>query len=109
MYKKISRRDALKVGAMGVLGGLAACTPLATASEALPADTTIPTMAPAASATQQAATTPRADVGTLINDLAGHATRYLDSLDPQQRTKSTYAFNDPELTRWHWTAPGGFP
>ncbi len=37
------------------------------------------------------------------------ATLYLDSLDEDQRTKSTYAFNDPELTRWHWTTPGNFP
>jgi hypothetical protein len=44
----------------------------------------------------------------LINELAGHATHYLDSLDEKQRAKSTYAFNDPELTRWHWTTPGAF-
>ena len=48
-------------------------------------------------------------VTTLINDIASHATRYVDSLDQSQRTKSTYAFNDPELTRWHWTTPGNFP
>ncbi len=108
MDKKISRRDALKVGAMGVLGGLAACTPLATATEALPADPIFPTAVPLASATPAPAITPLADVATLINDLAGYATRYLDSLDQKQRTQSTYAFNDPELTRWHWTTPGGF-
>jgi hypothetical protein len=108
MHKKISRRDALKVGAMGVLGGLAACTPLATATETLPTDITISTSIPAASATPGAASAAVADAGTLINDLAGHVTRYLDSLDEKQRTKSTYAFNDPELTRWHWTTPGAF-
>ena len=48
-------------------------------------------------------------VSTLSNDMATYATRYLDSLDETQRTKSTYAFNDPELTRWHWTTPGNFP
>jgi hypothetical protein len=41
--------------------------------------------------------------------MAARATQYLDSLDQNQRTKSTYAFNDPELTRWHWTTPGNFP
>jgi hypothetical protein len=30
-------------------------------------------------------------------------------LDESQRAKSTYAFSDPELTRWHWTTPGNFP
>jgi hypothetical protein len=41
---KISRRDALKVGAFGVLGGLAACSPVARATEALlPTGTPFPT------------------------------------------------------------------
>jgi hypothetical protein len=40
--------------------------------------------------------------------MAGRATNYLNSLDESQRTKSTYAFNDPELTRWHWTTPQNF-
>jgi hypothetical protein len=108
MHKKISRRDALKVGAMGVLGGLAACMPLATATETLPTDITLPTSIPVASATPGAASTAGADVSTLINELAAHATRYLNSLDEKQRAKSMYAFNDPELTRWHWTTPGAF-
>jgi hypothetical protein len=45
----------------------------------------------------------------LIDNIAAHAARYLDSLDDSQRAKSTFAFDDPELTRWHWTTPGGFP
>jgi hypothetical protein len=37
------------------------------------------------------------------------ATQLLDALDEGQRTKATYAFADPERTRWHWTTPGNFP
>jgi hypothetical protein len=37
------------------------------------------------------------------------ATAFLASLDEAQRTKATYAFADPERTRWHWTTPGNFP
>lgn len=115
MTKRISRRDALKVGALGMLGGLAACSPIAQATEAfLPTVSTFPTSMPAPSATSAsgtapAAATPGATATTLINDIASHATRYLDSLDGSQRTKSTYAFTDPELTRWHWTTPGNYP
>jgi hypothetical protein len=118
MTKKLSRRDALKVGALGVLGGLAACSPAARATEAsLPTYAPFPTSTPAPTAAQTSApgATPIADptdgpvVSTLINDMASRATQYLDLLDQNQRTKSTYAFNDPELTRWHWTTPGNFP
>src|SRR3990172_8856253 len=108
---KLSRRDALKVGALGIVSGLAACSPLATATEALlptaaPAPTSIPTTnIPVTSATSlpAAAPTEGPTVTILINDIASQATRYLDTLDESQRTKTSYAFNDPELTRWHWT------
>lgn len=112
MTKRISRRDALKVGALGMLGGLAACSPIATATEALmPTYVPFPTNTSAPVATSLPGATPIAGptVTTLIADIATYATRYLDSLDQGQRTKSTYAFNDPELTRWHWTTPGNFP
>ena len=109
---KISRRDALKVGAFGVLGGLAACSPVARATESLlPTASPFPTSPIAPTATFVPGTTPTAGpvIATLIEDMASHATRYLDSLDEAQRTKSTYAFNDPELTRWHWTTPRNVP
>ena len=109
---RISRRDALKVGALGMFGGLAACSPIARATEAvLPTYSPFPTNTFAPAATSLPGTTPTASptTTTLINDIATQATRYLDSLDPSQRTKSTYAFNDPELTRWHWTTPSNFP
>jgi hypothetical protein len=112
MTKKISRRDALKVGALGMLGGLAACSPAVRATEALlPTASPFPTNTAAPTATSAPGTTPTAGptVTTLINEMASQTTHYLDSLDPPQRTKSTYGFNDPELTRWHWTTPGNFP
>ena len=112
MNKKISRRDALKLGAVGLLGGLAACSPVGRATESLlptasPFPLSTPTRAP--TSLPGAAPTATPAVTTLVNDIASQATRYLDSLDPSQHTKSTYAFTDPELTRWHWTTPGNFP
>jgi len=109
---KISRRNALKVGALGMLGGLVACSPVARATESvLPTYAPFPTNTPAPAITSAPGTTPTAGsiVTTLINDIADRATRYLDSLDASQRAKSAYAFNDPELTRWHWTTPSNFP
>src|SRR3972149_3433584 len=103
MTKKISRRDALKVGALGVLGGLTACSPIARATEALvPTASPFPTGVPAPSATSAPGTAATAGttIAAFIDDIAGHATRYLDSLDGSERTKSTYAFPDPEVTRW---------
>jgi hypothetical protein len=108
----ISRRDVLKVSGLGVLGGLAACSPLARATEALlPTTVPFPTNTPGPAATSLPGTTPTAGpaVSPLINEIASRVTSYLNSLDDFQRTKSTYAFNDPELTRWHWTTPGNFP
>jgi hypothetical protein len=112
MTKRISRRDTLKVGAVGLLGGLAACSPVARATESLlPTVPPFPTSIPVPTATSAPGTAPTAGptATTLINDIASQAARYLDSLDPSQRTKSAYAFNDPELTRWHWTTPRNVP
>ena len=116
MNKKISRRDALKVGALGMLSGLAACSPVATATEALvPTALPLPTNPPVPTATSQpvavagASPTAGPNLTTFANEIASLATRYLDSLDSAQRTKSAYAFNDPEYTRWHWTTPQNFP
>ncbi|HEY3473276.1 MAG TPA: DUF3500 domain-containing protein [Anaerolineales bacterium] len=115
---KISRRDALKIGACGVLGGFAACSPAARATEALlPTYAPFPTGTLAPTATSMPGTTPTSGptatagptVSTLINGMASRATFYLDSLDESQRAKTLYAINDPDLTRWHWTTPGNFP
>jgi len=116
MNKKISRRDAMKIGAIGVLSGLAACSPVATATETLlPTKLPLPTNPPIPTLTTQAGTvanpvpTSGSNLTTFANDITTLASRYLDSLDQAQRVKSTYAFNDPELTRWHWTTPQSFP
>src|SRR5215216_1731737 len=112
MTNSPSRRDALKVGALGMLGGLAACSPAARATEALlPTYAPFPTSTPMPLATSVPDTTLTAGrtVSALISDMAERAALYLDSLDSNQRTKSSYAFNDPELTRWHWTTPSNFP
>ncbi|MCI0553068.1 MAG: DUF3500 domain-containing protein, partial [Anaerolineae bacterium] len=87
-------------------------SPLARATETLlPTYAPFPTITVVPAPTTVPGTTPTTGpvINTLINDIATYATRYLDSLDESQRTKSTYAFNDPELTRWHWTTPGNFP
>jgi hypothetical protein len=112
MTQKISRRDALKVGALGMLGGLAACSPIAQATEALLTTASpFPTIPPAPSATSAPGTTPTAGptITALINDMASQATRYLASLAESQLTKSAYTFTDPEFTRWHWTTPSNYP
>ena len=41
--------------------------------------------------------------------IATAATTFLDALDAGQRTKATYAFEDEERTRWHWTTPNNVP
>jgi Protein of unknown function (DUF3500) len=109
--KKISRREALKVGAFGMLGGLAACSPIGQATPTLlPTYAPFPTETPAPVATTasnvvSAANTP---IATLVDDIAMRAANYLNSLDPNQQAKTNYAFDDPELTRWHWTTPQNF-
>ena len=112
MTNRLSRRDALKMGAIGVLGGLAACSPAARATETiLPTLSPFPTITTAPTATPAPGTTPTAGptVSTLIDDIAAQTTGYLALLDEAQRKKTSYAFNDAELTRWHWTTPGNFP
>ena len=112
MKNMISRREALKVGALGVLGGLAACSPAARATqELLPTYSPLPTDTPApiTESSPNAAPVTSTPPSTLIDDIAVRARNYLDSLDESQRMKSIYAFDDPELTRWHWTTPRNVP
>ena len=112
MTRKISRREALKLGAVGVLGGLAACSPLGQATQnVLPTYEPFPTDTPAPVPTTlpNTAAATNTPVATLIDDMVARAANYLNSLDENQRAKTSYAFNDPELTRWHWTTPQNFP
>jgi hypothetical protein len=41
--------------------------------------------------------------------MATAATQFLAALDEAQRTRATYAFDDAERLRWHWTTPSNFP
>ena len=98
------------------LAGWQPAPPVARATEELlPTSSPFPTVPPLPTSTLQpgATTNPAATVGpslsTFSENVARLAASYLDSLDPSQRSKSTYAFNDPELTRWHWTTPRNFP
>ena len=115
MTNKISRRDTLKVGAVGILSGLAACSPVATATQVLLPTSTPPPPIPTNTSTPltkpgSIAQPAESDaLNKLISDMAAQAKHYLESLDDTQRAKTSYAFSDPELTRWHWTTPGNFP
>ena len=44
-----------------------------------------------------------------VGGLTQAAIQFMESLDPAQREKATYAFTDSERFRWHWTTPGNFP
>jgi hypothetical protein len=83
MPKKLSRRELLRLGAMGGIGGLAVAY--------LP--------------TRKAAAVDE----SLSQVMARAANDFLNSLDAGARGKATYAFNDSERLRWHWTTPSGFP
>ncbi len=137
MPHKLTRREMLKLTAIGGLGSLvAACSPRSTPTAVAPAATRIPstptaasllnptsppaTVAPAAtsaataaSTTAPAATLAVADATSapaLAGDMAAAANGFLAVLDDSRRAKATYAFdNAAERTRWHWTTPRGFP
>lgn len=87
MSKILSRRQLLKYGLAGSVGGLVAAR--------LPA--------------VQPATAAPAGATTLAQGMSQAAIAFLDALDAGQRGKATYAFADQERFRWHWTTPGGFP
>lgn len=67
------------------------------------------TVAPATGAPTAAPTNTAAPVSSLANNIAQATTRFLESLDNARLDKATYAFDDAERFRWHWTTPGGFP
>jgi hypothetical protein len=41
--------------------------------------------------------------------MSAAATAFLAALDDGQRAKASYAFDDAERVRWHWTTPANFP
>ena len=132
MKTRMTRRQALRLAALGGLSGLAtACSSRARSTPApasaqparLPATPTAvassgnlsgantqaaATSAPAATAAI-AAPTPEATPEMLVVDIARAAAEFLESLDGNQRAKATYAFTDAERVRWHWTTPRNVP
>ena len=139
MPHKLTRREMLQLTAIGSLGSLvAACGPRSTPAAVVPDAARVPstptaasllnptrapattapeatsaaTAATAASTAAPAATTAVADATAapaLAGDMASAATQFLAALDDSRRAKATYAFDDSERTRWHWTTPRGFP
>jgi len=89
MMKKLSRRDLLRLTALGGVGGLVA------------------TYLPGRVRAQTAA--PTTEAQPLAQNIAKAADAFLAALDQAARTKATYAFTDAERVRWHWTTPAGFP
>ena len=45
----------------------------------------------------------------LAGSIAQAANRFLDTLDPTERSRASFAFSDAERTRWHWTTPAAVP
>jgi hypothetical protein len=125
MSNKISRRKMIKLVALGSAGSwlTAACT--ATPQTAQPAPTSPPApirpaMDPSSNEVNEIARTPTAPpasaetaqadaTGALVQSMADAATHFLATLDGGQRAKATYAFDDAERFRWHWTTPRNFP
>jgi hypothetical protein len=90
---KFNRRQWLQTTALGSLGGLAAVY--------LPKLPLLPTTQATPPATPPAP--------ALAENMAKVANSFLATLEDAQRTKITYAFEDSERQRWHWTTPAGFP
>ncbi len=119
--KRLTRRQILKLAALGSLGGLAAaCGSPATPTRAptvpaptattRPAPSAVPTTAAAAPTSAPAATAaPSPTAVPLADEIAAAAGRFLSNLDEAGRAQATYAFADPERLRWHWTTPANFP
>lgn len=112
MTMKLSRRETLRLAAFGAAGGLiAACAP-----STVPPEGRLPS-APAVSESDSSSAPSvtietveeTQDVGLLIRGMQNAAAEFLGKLDDSQRAKATYAFDDAERVRWHWTTPGNFP
>lgn len=104
MAEQLSRRQVLKLGLLSTM--VAACTTAAPGA--------VPGSAPAASTTGPGAeTAPAISAATtaaaLVKNVATAAQSFLDALDDEARAKASYAFDDSERVRWHWTTPSGFP
>lgn len=130
MGQVMSRRQLLRIGALGAIGMLAACSPAAaptttpaaqTVAPTVPAATpaaavatpsAVPTAAPApttAAATTQAAAPAATGQSPLIAAIADAARQWQNTLSDAQRAQSTFPYADAERLRWHWTNTSAFP
>ncbi len=102
LNQQLKRRRLLQAGMVGGIGVLAAaCAPQAD-------EVTRPRSIKAPLAANPAASTAAGgkEVVTAITDAA---TQFLNGLTESQRATVSYAINDPEYLRWHWTTTSGFP
>ncbi|HLF29310.1 MAG TPA: DUF3500 domain-containing protein [Anaerolineae bacterium] len=118
MAYPLTRRRVLKLAVLGGLSSVAACsastTPTAAPTRMQPMPTSVPSLEPtgvpvATTAAPTAAAMAETPSETLAANMARLAAGFLGRLDDNQRAKATYAFTDPERTRWHWTTPSNFP
>lgn len=112
MMTQLSRRETLRLAAMGVAGGLiAACAPSQIPVEGLPTTPQPATNDNAASQVpaRSVEAGETSDPAILIQGMKQAAAEFLGKLDDSQRAKATYAFDDSERVRWHWTTPSNFP
>jgi hypothetical protein len=86
MDKKLTRREILRLGTVGGIGAIAS-----------------------AYLGVQPIKAARAQQVSLAKTMADAANKFLESLDSTARSKATFAFDDAERVRWHWTTPRNFP
>jgi hypothetical protein len=107
MAEQLSRRQILKLGLLSTM--VAACTPAAPG----PAAGGAPGVTSGSAVERRAEAVAALSAPTTSTALAQNVTKaaqsFLDALDDGPRTKATYAFDDSERVRWHWTTPSGFP
>lgn len=131
MNRRFSRRQVLRVATLGGASSLlAACAaassssagdrptePRTAANDPVVAATRMPAPTEPASAPPTPATTAASQIPPTASPaqagdaqaMATAATQFLATLDDAQRGRATYAFDDAERLRWHWTTPRNFP
>lgn len=108
MAPQLSRRQVLKLGLLGTV--VAACAPAApgVGPNAGPDAASGPSASAFGAGAAPALPAPTT-AAELVQNMVGAAQRFLDALDEDARAEATYAFDDGERLRWHWTTPSGFP
>ena len=102
MNQQLKRRRLLQAGMAGGIGLLAAaCSPQA--------DEVTQQRSTKAPLAANPATSTAAGTNALVTAIGDAATQFLNGLTESQRATASYAINDPEYLRWHWTTTSGFP